>query len=78
MQLLCAAVFHTCRRTLAAVHSGADLSAAIDGVLGYDAGECKGERFVLVLLVLQRYVVALLAPCLMLCQHCLALLLFPG
>jgi hypothetical protein len=25
------------------VHSGADLSAAIDGVLGYDAGECKGE-----------------------------------
>jgi hypothetical protein len=32
-----------CRRTLAAVHSGADLSAAIDGVLGYDAGECKGE-----------------------------------
>lgn len=31
-----------CRRTLAAVHSGADLSAAIDGVLGYDAGECKG------------------------------------
>ncbi|WIA39103.1 hypothetical protein OEZ86_005242 [Tetradesmus obliquus] len=32
------------RRTLAAVHSGADLSAAIDGVLGYDAGECKGKR----------------------------------
>jgi len=31
------------RRTLAAVHSGADLSAAIDGVLGYDAGECKGK-----------------------------------
>ncbi len=31
------------RRTLAAVHSGADLAAAIDGVLGYDAGECKGE-----------------------------------
>jgi hypothetical protein len=25
------------------VHSGADLSAAIDGVLGYDAGECKGR-----------------------------------
>lgn len=24
------------------MHSGADLSAAIDGVLGYDAGECKG------------------------------------
>lgn len=39
--LLCSGV---CRRTLAAVHSGADLSAAIDGVLGYDAGECKGER----------------------------------
>lgn len=37
----------TCRRTLAAVHSGADLSAAIDGVLGYDAGECKGEWSVL-------------------------------
>jgi hypothetical protein len=34
----------SCRRTLAAVHSGADLSAAIDGVLGYDAGECKGEH----------------------------------
>lgn len=33
----------SCRRTLAAVHSGADLSAAIDGVLGYDAGECKGR-----------------------------------
>jgi hypothetical protein len=33
-----------CRRTLAAVHSGADLSAAIDGVLGYDAGECKGKH----------------------------------
>lgn len=32
------------RRTLAAVHSGADLAAAIDGVLGYDAGECKGKR----------------------------------
>eukprot|EP00879_Flechtneria_rotunda_P025905 GHRR01027562.1.p1 GENE.GHRR01027562.1~~GHRR01027562.1.p1 ORF type:complete len:190 (+),score=39.70 GHRR01027562.1:300-869(+) len=30
------------KRTLAAVHSGADLSAAVDGVLGYDAGECKG------------------------------------
>lgn len=26
------------------MHSGADLSAAIDGVLGYDAGECKGEH----------------------------------
>jgi hypothetical protein len=34
----------SCRRTLAAVHSGADLAAAIDGVLGYDAGECKGEH----------------------------------
>lgn len=32
------------RRTLAAVHSGADLAAAVDGVLGYDAGECKGEE----------------------------------
>ncbi|KAF8064622.1 R1 [Scenedesmus sp. PABB004] len=32
------------RRTLAAVHSGADLSAAIDGVLGYDAGNCKGKH----------------------------------
>lgn len=30
------------RRTLAAVHSGADLASAVDGVLGYDAGECKG------------------------------------
>eukprot|EP00879_Flechtneria_rotunda_P009691 GHRR01010140.1.p1 GENE.GHRR01010140.1~~GHRR01010140.1.p1 ORF type:complete len:1019 (+),score=414.74 GHRR01010140.1:666-3722(+) len=32
------------KRTLAAVHSGADLSAAVDGVLGYDAGECKGKH----------------------------------
>lgn len=45
--LCCTAVLHSCRRTLAAVHSGADLSAAIDGVLGYDAGECKGEWSVL-------------------------------
>jgi hypothetical protein len=36
-----------CRRTLAAVHSGADLAAAIDGVLGYDAGECKGEPYLM-------------------------------
>mmetsp|Transcript_13764 Transcript_13764/g.50112 ORF Transcript_13764/g.50112 Transcript_13764/m.50112 type:complete len:1383 (-) Transcript_13764:628-4776(-) len=32
------------QRTLKAVHSGADLQGAMEAVLGYDMGECKGKR----------------------------------